>query len=47
MTSKGELKSEDNCIDFNGHDLYLRECDGLDRNQKWVIKVTEKISFNI
>lgn len=41
LTSKGEIKSEDNCVDFNGIDLYLRECDGLDNNQKWVIKVTD------
>ncbi|XP_048579624.1 polypeptide N-acetylgalactosaminyltransferase 13 isoform X2 [Nematostella vectensis] len=38
MTSKGEIKSEDNCLDFNGHDLYLRECDGLELNQKWQLK---------
>ena len=39
LTSKGELKSEDNCLDYNGYDLYLRECDGLQQNQKWVYKV--------
>lgn len=39
LTSKGELKSEDNCLDYNGYDLYLRECDGLLQNQKWEYKV--------
>lgn len=39
LTSKGELKSEDNCLDYNGSDLYLRECDGLKQNQKWLYKV--------
>lgn len=39
LTSKGELKSEDNCLDYNGYDLYLRECDGLMQNQKWEYKV--------
>lgn len=26
-------------MDYNGYDLYLRECDGLQQNQKWVYKV--------
>ena len=39
LTSKGELKSEDNCLDYNGYDLYLRECDGVQQNQKWEYKV--------
>ncbi|XP_028408753.1 polypeptide N-acetylgalactosaminyltransferase 13-like isoform X2 [Dendronephthya gigantea] len=38
LNSKGELKSEDNCLDFNGYDLYLRECDDLGQNQKWEYK---------
>jgi len=38
LTSKRELKSEDNCLDYNGYDLYLRECDGLLQNQKWEYK---------
>ncbi|KAK3753715.1 hypothetical protein QZH41_013805 [Actinostola sp. cb2023] len=36
LTSKGEIKSEDNCLDYNGSDLNLRECDGLKQNQKWL-----------
>jgi len=32
------MKSEDNCLDYNGYDLYLRECDGLMQNQKWEYK---------
>lgn len=40
LTSKGELKSEDNCLDYNGYDLYLKECDGLKQNQKWEYKKT-------
>ncbi|XP_002167311.3 polypeptide N-acetylgalactosaminyltransferase 13 isoform X1 [Hydra vulgaris] len=36
--NKGEIKAEDNCMDFNGHDLYIRECDGLGLNQKWTYK---------
>ncbi|XP_057294037.1 polypeptide N-acetylgalactosaminyltransferase 13-like isoform X2 [Hydractinia symbiolongicarpus] len=35
LNSKGELKSEDNCLDYNGHDLYIRDCDSLGLNQKW------------
>lgn len=38
LNSKGELKTEDNCLDYNGHDLYIRECDNLGQNQKWVYK---------
>lgn len=33
------MKSEDNCLDYNGYDLYLRECDGLKQNQRWAYKV--------
>jgi len=36
--SKGQIKSEDNCIDYNGHDLTLKDCDNLGLNQKWVYK---------
>ena len=43
MNSKGEIKSEDNCLDFNGYDLYLRECDNLGQNQKWEYKVRKII----
>ena len=39
LNSKGEIKSEDNCLDFNGYDLYLRECDNLGQNQAWEYKV--------
>lgn len=35
FNGKGELRSEDNCVDYNGHDLYIRECDNLGLNQKW------------
>ena len=42
LNSKGEIKSEDNCLDFNGYDLYLRECDNLGQNQKWEYKVYRK-----
>lgn len=35
---KGQIKSEDNCIDYNGHDLTLRDCDNLGLNQKWIYK---------
>jgi len=35
LNSKGELKSEDNCLDYNGHDLQIKECDGLRQNQRW------------
>ena len=45
LNSKGEIKSEDNCLDFNGYDLYLRECDNLGQNQKWEYKVNELISY--
>ena len=45
LNSKGEIKSEDNCLDFNGYDLYLRECDNLGQNQKWEHKVNELISY--
>jgi len=38
LNSRGELRSEDNCVDYNGHDLYLRECDNLGLNQKWTLK---------
>ena len=43
MNSNGEFKSEDNCLDFNGYDLYLRECDNLGQNQKWEYKVRKII----
>eukprot|EP00794_Sanderia_malayensis_P003432 gene3432-3925_t len=36
FNGKGELRSEDNCVDYNGHDLYIRECDNLGLNQKWL-----------
>lgn len=39
LTSKGELKSEDNCLDYNKYGLTLKECDGLKENQKWLHKV--------
>ena len=45
FNSRGELRSEDNCVDYNGHDLYLRECDNLGLNQKWVYKVGAMIFF--
>lgn len=38
FNSKGEIKSEDNCLDFNRYDLYFRECDDLGLNQKWEYK---------
>ena len=45
LTSKGELKSEDNCLDYNGYDLYLRDCDGLMQNQRWQYKAGIKLNF--
>jgi len=39
------MKSEDNCLDYNGYDLYLRECDGLMQNQKWEYKVRASLAI--
>ena len=40
LNKKGEIKSEDNCLNMKGNNLILEECDDTDESQRWIYKVT-------